>query len=355
VTLAELMRGHGFETAAFVQNDNGGAPAGLQQGYGMLLDGETLGGAPQNVYGDRVLAWLTANRDRNVFLYLHLIDPHGRYDPAPPFDRWYRELGPGRTPVGAEGLAFGWKLDPPWLAGPPTAEGRGLLYDGEIRQNDHYFERLLTHLEREGILDDTLVIVLADHGEHLGEHGLWQHHPPGFIQVLRVPLLMVYPAALPAGRRVAAPVELVDVAPTILELAGIDAAPLRFHGESLLPLVHGDGSPAGQRIAVSEEVVRYRDRDDPAVWGSVFFDGWHLLTWPDDGEVHAYHYVQDPEETHARVLRADDRVAREALTLLRELKTTNLGTWSALGGRASDDVHVAPEAEERLRALGYVD
>jgi hypothetical protein len=154
---------------------------------------------------------------------------------------------------------------------------------------------------------------------------------------------------------VGAPVELVDVAPTILELAGIDTVPLHFHGDSLLPLVRGDVPPAGQRIAVSEEVVRYRDRDDPAVWGSVFFDGWHFLTWPENGEVHAYHYVQDPEETRPRVLRADDGVAREVLTLLRELKTTNLGTWSVLGGRAPDDVHVTPEAEERLRALGYVE
>ena len=166
---------------------------------------------------------------------------------------------------------------------------------------------------------------------------------------------MVYPPLLPAGRRVAAPVELVDVAPTILELAGIDAAPLHLHGESVLPLIRDQGPPGTQRIAVSEEVVRYRDRDDPAVWGSVFFDGWHFLTWPDNGELHAYHYVQDPEETQPHVLRADDRAAREVLTLLRELKTTNLGTWAALGGRTPDDVQVAPEAEERLRALGYAD
>jgi arylsulfatase A-like enzyme len=356
VTLAEVMRSQGFETAAFIQNDNGGAPAGLAQGYSVLLDGETLGGAPQNVYGDRTLTWLGANRDRNVFLYLHLIDPHGRYDPAPPFDRWYRELGPGRTPVGAEGLAFGWKLDPPWLAGPPTVEGRRLLYDGEVRQNDHYFDTLLSYLEREGRLDDTLVVVLADHGEHLGEHGLWQHHPPGFIQVLHVPLLMVYAPRLPAGRRVAAPVGLVDVAPTILELAGIDAAALLSHGESLLPLVQDDAPPAVPRIAVSEEVVRYRARDDPAVWGSVFFDGWHFLTWSDAGELRAYHYAEDPEEARPVLLRSDRGVAREVAFLLRELKAVNVGTWSALdGGRAADDIHVAPAAEERLRALGYVE
>ena len=70
----------------------------------------------------------------------------------------------------------------------PTLEGRRALYDGEIRANDHHFERLLEELERLELLKDTLVIFLADHGEHLGERGLWEHHDPTYVQVLHVPL-----------------------------------------------------------------------------------------------------------------------------------------------------------------------
>lgn len=187
LTLAEIMRSQGFVTASFIQNNNAGSYAGLHQGFSNSFAAGILGSRAEEIYGKKLYEWIEANIDRNLFLYLHLVDPHAPYDPPRPFDTWCREAPSGEI--------FGWKdrsLDPEWVE-TPTLEGRRLLYDGEIRYNDFYFERFLEKLRDYKLLNDTLIVFIADHGEHLGEHNLWQHHPPGYVQVLHVPLLMVHP------------------------------------------------------------------------------------------------------------------------------------------------------------------
>ena len=157
------MRSQGFLTASFIQNTNAGPAAGLHQGFGQLFH---IRGAAEG-YGKLFFDWLQELHDRNFFAYVHVLDPHGVYDPPADFRGWYEELAPGRTPVERDDLEH----DPAWVE-TPTLEGRRALYDGEIRANDHHFERLLEELERLELLKDTLVIFLADHGEHLGERGL---------------------------------------------------------------------------------------------------------------------------------------------------------------------------------------
>jgi arylsulfatase A-like enzyme len=89
---------------------------------------------------------------------------------------------------------------------------------------------------------------MSDHGEHLGEHDHWEHRPPGFKQAIHVPLFMVFPGRFPSGRRIATPVQLLDLMPTILELAEVDRGPLLLQGDSLRSLIDGEqaffGSPA---------------------------------------------------------------------------------------------------------------
>jgi arylsulfatase A-like enzyme len=231
VTLAEILRSQGFDTVSFIQNINAGPAAGLHQGFSQLFN-LSLGAAVS--YGEPVLDWIRDHRERNFFAYIHAFDPHGVYDPPADFRGWYEELPPGGTPVKRDDV---WH-DPAWVE-TPTMEGRRALYDGEIRVNDHYFEQLLEELRRLELLEHTLVIFLSDHGEHLGEHGEWEHHDPGYVQVLHVPLFMVYPARIPKGMRVAEPVQLLDVLPTILDVAGIETTPLLLQGRSLLPLFEG--------------------------------------------------------------------------------------------------------------------
>jgi arylsulfatase A-like enzyme len=97
-----------------------------------------------------------------------------------------------------------------------------LLYDGEIRCNDFYFQKFIDKLNEFLILKDTLFIITSDHGEHLGEHGMWEHCPPGYIQVLKVPLIMVYSKKIPPNFKIHQNVQLIDIMPTILDFADID-------------------------------------------------------------------------------------------------------------------------------------
>jgi arylsulfatase len=191
LTVAEILRSQGFATAAFLQNGNAGPYAGLHQGFDSVLDEFTLAGRAEKIYGAPVADWLDDHADRNFFLYLHLIDPHDPYEPPAPFDT----------------------LTAPGVADEPesSAARRRRLYDGEIRYNDDRFQLLVDKLDELDLRRDTLVVFLSDHGEHLGEHKLWKHKPPGYIQVLRVPLLMAYPPRLPRGLTVAEPVQLLDV------------------------------------------------------------------------------------------------------------------------------------------------
>ena len=129
----------------------------------------------------------------------------------------------------------------------PTAEGRRRRYAGEILHNDALLPRLLEKLGALGLTEDTLLILLSDHGEYMGEHGLVGHQPPGLMPVIHVPLMMVYPKRFREAKRIGDPVQLIDVMPTILELAEVDRADLLLQGDSLVGLIEGQGARAVAR------------------------------------------------------------------------------------------------------------
>jgi arylsulfatase A-like enzyme len=109
----------------------------------------------------------------------------------------------------------------------------GELYQGEIAYVDAQIGRLLDDLERRGLADQTVVALTGDHGESFGEHGDWTHGLEVFETEIRVPLLLRYSSRVPAGITVTQPVQLVDVMPTLLELAGLKSSS-SLHGASLL-------------------------------------------------------------------------------------------------------------------------
>jgi arylsulfatase A-like enzyme len=312
-----------------------------------------MGTRPEQLYGETVLRWIAEHQDRNLFVYLHVLDPHGVYDPPAPHDAWYRE-----DEGGTEVRPLYGKVDPDWVS-RPTREGRQRLYDGEIRHNDARLERLIEGLDRLGAMEDTLVVFLSDHGEHFGEHGVWTHKAPGFVQVLHVPLLMIHRRLLPGGMRVQQPVQLTDIAPTILELAGIDVEQLPLQGSSLLPLTRGEVPAGGEpSVAVSEEVTTYHTKLDPAVRASLFFDRWHLLRTHHQGRtsLRVFDYVADPNELEPLASASlDPLLQRRVLAWLRSLKAANLVIWEKITRGDTEEVRFSPEVHEQLRALGYVE
>jgi arylsulfatase A-like enzyme len=365
LTLAEIMRSQGFTTGAFIQNGNAGPFAGGHQGFSQLFDPRIVAGPPQAVLGERLFSWLEEQRDENFFLYLHIGDPHGPYEPPPPYDAWYKEVVGKGEPVQPKHY-----LEPPSLT-EPTDQDRRRRYAGEIRHNDELLATTVRQIEDLGLTDDTLLIFLADHGEYMGEHGDWLHHPPGLLPVIHVPLMMTYPSRFKEPKRIADVVQLIDVMPTVLELAQIDRADLLLQGRSLVGLIEGrDPESWRERVAVSEE-PEAMERDRPCSCASLLFRDWHVISstwlWPADRtrpilpgvqtfvKTHVYRYRDDPKESVPSLSFLPDLyirwLANDTISGLREANQT---TWSKLTQGENVDLQVDPETLEHLRGLGYI-
>lgn len=356
LTLPEILRSQGFETAGFIHNNHAGRIAGLHQGYGNFRERYNLNSGAKEIYNKHLRNWLDKNAHRNFFLYLHVLDPHDPYEPKPPHDAWSLEPSvenPGKPQEGFE-------LD-------------RSNYDGEILANDEAFGRFLDDLKARGLLDDTLIVFLSDHGEFFGEHGGLQFHiPPAYAQVLHVPLIMRYPKALPSGLRVRTPTGSIDVAPTLLELAEVDTGPLLLQGDSLLPIIEAEASsPDPDRLIVSDD-VRDMSLGERMGWGSVLFGDWHLINsrryvdstgmvpeprfLPQFWLFRLHNYGADPEEKRQDIpFLLDPLSKRRVQRQIDLLHAANGGIRAGITRGEEAESSYDPETLERLRKLGYID
>lgn len=188
---------------------------------------------------------LAAGQSRPWFLFVHYWDPHTPYLPPAPFDRMFYPGDPFDPRHQSMEPVFGFEpfreYFQQWLGGVTDVAFPVAQYDAEIRYVDTALEHLLGRLSDLGQDQDTLVVLVADHGEVMDEHeGYFDHH--GLYDAnVHVPLVLRLPERLPAGRSVDSFVQLFDVSPTILDLAGAADAPTRLNmtGRSALPLVDG--------------------------------------------------------------------------------------------------------------------
>lgn len=237
-TLAEVLASEGYATAGFTANQAYTTEAsGLARGFARYEDyplsfgrfllgsallrnvsleyvrGWTAGRKSATAVTDEFLSWLSERDDRPFFAFLNFMDAHSPYTPEPPFTALFPEAPRGRGPGER-------------TAGITTAdlEGTVAAYDRAIAYMDHEIGRLLDTLRSAGILDRTIVIITSDHGEQFGEHGLQFHSNSLYMQLLHVPLIVVYPPGVPRGARVAAPVSIRDLPATVLDLAGLENA-----------------------------------------------------------------------------------------------------------------------------------
>jgi hypothetical protein len=257
-TLPELFRAAGSRTFG---HSEGGY---VQGGYGFARGFEEW---TDSAYGsdadiDRTFGRGLASLEKlapaeRFFLFLHTYAVH---DPYAPPEELRRAFWPGPPPAGAFAptgpnfAAFNARL----LDAPPGAERYyRALYDASVRQMDGAVERLFAGLERLGLADDTTVVFTSDHGEEFLEHGRFVH-TQAYPESLRIPLLVRHPDA-PPGRRVRALVELVDVLPTLAEIAGF-ALPGPVSGESFAPLLVAGGERLAGRAFAQDEILAFRVR-----------------------------------------------------------------------------------------------
>ena len=343
LTLVEILRTQGFLTSAFIQNSNSGPIAGLHQGYSHLFD--DFGKKSEDMYSKRVVNWIEKNKDRNFFLYLHILDPHGPYNPPKGYRNWHMEIKGNTQKLPNRNL-----FDPEWVDNP-TLEGRRALYDGEIKNNDYHFRIFLNKLKELNIFENTLLVFISDHGEHLGEHNEWGHHPPGYIQVIKTPMIFVYPRKLPKNISVNEPVQNLDVMPTILELAKIKKDKLLLQGDSLLSLTKGDNLEFWKsRVIISEEVVD-KDKDNDSPWASIIVGSEHILS-SKDLSIKRFNYIEDCEEVCSQEL--DKARARYYKTFIKKFQGSNMKIWKNITKGKDKKINWDPEVVKQLKSLGYI-
>ncbi len=233
------------------------------------------------------------------------------------------------------------------------------LYSAEVAYADHYLGLLVRALEEQGILDNTVVIVTADHGESLGEHGLLSHQYGVYDTLIRVPLVIRCPAVFPSGARISSPVQILDLFATILEIAGIEPPP--SSSQSFLPTHH-----VPREFAVAQE-EGWRRIPHPSVLARFdvqpqsleqFAHGFtairgleHKLIARSDGNRELYAWQDDPGE--------ENNLASQHPEIVRDLETKLLlwqeQTASTSFEQDTEDWTMDPSTADRLRALGYIE
>jgi arylsulfatase A-like enzyme len=352
--LPAVLRAAGFATFSAVTNVNAGPRQAMDRGFGVLVDRIAFAKestADRTVPLAETRAWLETHADRPAFLYVHTAEPHAPYLPPPGYAGRFDPDYPG-------GLALMPVSGLPIVRTTRDVQHVRALYDEEVLYADARLAAFLAVLSELGVRARTTVLVTADHGEELLDHGEWGHGPSLYDEVLRVPLVMAGPGVAPVGR-VARPVQMYDVMPTVLDLAGVAPAhPLA--GESLLPLVARAGVPAasddGRTIVVSHH--RY--------WGHgtleyAVIEGrrWKLIfryqprqVRPDvpASRFELYDVEADPDEYVDRV-RDQPAVVRRLVGSLLAYRHRQPAV-AMVPARAVD---YDPAQLQQLRALGYIE
>jgi choline-sulfatase len=319
-TLAAVLKQAGFATGAVVAAFVLDSKWGLNQGFDTYVDDFDMSKVqqlspgsvqrPGNEVVDKALPWLQRVKGKRFFGWLHFYDPHTPYTPPEPYRSRYRDRP----------------------------------YDGEIAFVDAQIGRVIEALRQEGLLDKTIIAVLGDHGESLGEHGEDAHGFFIYQSSTHVPFIIRAPfAALGEGRRVADPVREVDLMPTVLDLLGVPV-PESVAGTTLIPLMTG--------ARKTLDLEGYSEAMYP-----LHHYGWSELKGLRSGRFklidaprpELYDLEQDPRE------QTNVFEARRSLgdTMIRQLRALEAG-FTRRGAPAATPTDVDPEVRARLAALGYV-
>jgi arylsulfatase len=268
VTLAETLLAAGYRTAAFIDNPMCGAVFGFEQGFERFDTSAAEIPAQDPEGGLRaqlplVLDWLAAQRGAPAFAFVNALDVHEPYLPAARVARQFEgdELArsPEEQPIGRDGrFAVVPERQARTLLGPGELPARMRTaplverYDAEILDLDAVLGELVAGLRERGLLDELVLVITADHGETMGAPEHKFGHGTQVEAVLHVPLVVRLPGGAHGGTRVRAPVQLVDLYPTLAELAGA-RVPAGLHGRSLV------GALAGAALA-SDPIVHQGGR-----------------------------------------------------------------------------------------------
>lgn len=346
--MAEILKEKGLVTAGFVSNPYLKKEFNFNQGFDVYEEFSVEDYAPypraEKING-HVVSWLKKNVSRRFFLFIHYMDAHYPYNP--PGD--YRKLFPFRKPADIPMRQLGdiWAEQENYRLLEEIRECEIALYDAEIRYVDNEIGRLLNEFEKAGILKRTIFIITSDHGDEFLEHGQTLHRGTLYDELVKIPLILYCPSALPRGKAIEWLTRSVDVLPTVLELLTLPK-PDSLDGTSLVSVI--DGSAADD---VSEAYMANLTNQGLRTkkWKFIrdhFADTIELYDLESDPK-EAVNLVESQkqitEDMFARLQIYNEAFAKEHTVLMRR------GTS---GDSSSEDVQIDNETLKQLKALGYI-
>lgn len=378
-TLAGQLRAAGYVTSSIVSTPFVGRATGLDRGFDYLLEypvvlrevnPQTDRATDSAALNRVVFPWLDRHHDEPFFLYAHATDPHAPYDPPPPFDSVFAR--PSETPA-FEREYSSFKTNHEYGGGAvidrEMCQKAGVdpdrlirraqdRYDGEALRNDRSFELLLAKLRQLGVLDNTIVIVLSDHGEEFWDHGWTAHGQSVYQELTHTLLLMWNPKFFPLPRRITEPVQLIDVMPTVLDLLALKSPPV-VEGQTLVPLARGQvfkrrGLVVSSKFAAvrPEGLVPENAVDDFAItdarWKFIYRN---KAAKAGVKKVELYDRTTDRTEQHDVSAQHPDDVEKNIASLVQWIDAQN--KIRAIIGHTGT-TQLDQRTLERLRSLGYL-
>lgn len=304
-TLAEVLSRNGYATGAAVSAYVLRKGSGIERGFASWDDdvgAERAGATISSVQRDGGISvasadrWLTTNASKPLLYFLHLYEPHSPYEP------------------------------------PAEYRGRYSAYDGEIAHADAILGRFLQRLKDLGLYDKALIVLFSDHGEGLNDHGEDEHGIFLYREALQVPLLVKLPGAERAGERVAAPVQLSDIYPTVLAVTGTRAA---------APVT------AGNARSLLEPPVKRQ------IYSESYFAKFHF-GWSDLHSIvdDKHHFIRAPQPELYEA--ADVAERNNVLASKRRVYAAMRQAIEPLVKSAETPAAIDPEEAAKLAALGYL-
>ena len=317
LTLAEMLKPRGFVTGAIVSSFVLDRRFGVSQGFDTYEDhiegAHKIGDLNERKGNDTsrlAVEWLDGHKDKAFFLWVHFYDPHEPYEPPEPF----------------------------------ATEWKGHPYQGEVAFADHCVGQVMEKLRQLGLYQETLIVIVGDHGEMLGEHGELNHGFFIYEGALRVPLVVRVPGASGTPRQVDLPVSLIDLVPTVVSQVGAEI-PKTVQGVDLSPWLAGRGAGGGGRPLYAETVTATRYYGGNSLLG-VIVSGWKYIetTRPE-----LYDLKSDPAEAVNLLEREPARSEALGRSLVSILTAAGRAP-----GPAPESAGLDEASRQRLAALGYL-
>ena len=354
VLLAQVLHHLGYKTAAFISAwPLRKGITGLGRGFNVYNENfsyhyKVVNAARHgNEVGDASRRWLEKHGRSKFFLWVHYFDPHHPYDLHPQFANLPQEKDAKIFPVSAS------------VDADRAAKIRA--YDSEIAFDDNDLAKTLKLLDDMGVRENTLIVFVADHGESLGEHGIWGHGDHIYQPTVHVPMIYSYPKEIPQGERIRVNVSTVDITPTVLSYVGLKFNFPSESGNSLEPVIASNGKNSTAQptffLTYAEPTLL------PPQWMSMFWTWAEMKRAPSlqgfvEGNVKV---ISSGDNKSLRVYRLGDAFSQEKELPSGDVNVANLSgyredldTWFKDTNRGlTPQGHLSKQDLEMLKSLGY--